>query len=436
MVQVLPMRGLCYGPGYAEASVFAPPYDVISSEQQRRLLARSPYNVVRLILGPTPGDGPWYGAAAATLARWVAEGILVRGAAPALYGYRQRFALADGRTRLRSGFIGRIRLGEWGNGVYRHEHTRTGPRLDRLRLTRATRANLSPVFGLYRDVHRELSLWLQPPAQPELAFQDDEGVEQAFWRIAEPAAIAALEEGMARREIVIADGHHRYETALAYRAERRALEGDPSALQPYDFVLMYLTAVEDPGLVILPSHRVIASPPAVNGAALLQALAADFEISSWDGKEPLTTAVGQAAGGQTSGAGERTVALGVCLGPAGTWVLRLRDLERARRAAEGYLAADLAELDGCVLQNLILGPHLHISPEALANTERVSYTIHQDEAFQRVQTGQAQAAFILNPTTVEQVWRAATQGVTMPQKSTYFYPKLLTGLILNPLDGE
>ena len=276
MVQVSPMRGLCYGPGYAEASVFAPPYDVISSEQQRRLLARSPYNVVRLILGPTPGDGPWYGAAAATLARWVAEGVLVRGAAPALYGYRQRFALADGRTRLRSGFIGRVRLGEWGNGVYRHEHTRTGPRLDRLRLTRATRANLSPVFGLYRDVHRELSPGFSCLPNQNWPSRTTRAWNRPFGVLLSPQPSPLSKKGWPGREIVIADGHHRYETALAYRAERRALEGDPSALQPYDFVLMYLTAVEDPGLVILPSHRVIASQPAVNGAALLQALAADF----------------------------------------------------------------------------------------------------------------------------------------------------------------
>ncbi len=426
MVQVLPLRGLCYGPRYAGAAVYAPPYDVIGPEEQVGLLRRSPHNVVRLILGPNAGDEHWHGAAAATLERWVAEGVLVRDALPAFYGYCQRFTLADRQVRVRCGFVGRVRLHEWGDGIYRHEHTRSAPRLDRLRLLRATHTNLSPVLGLYRDAEGELSSWLRPPARPAVSFSDDEGVEQSFWRITEPAAIAALEEAMARREIVIADGHHRYETALAYRAERRALEGDPPQAQPYDYVLMYLTAADDPGLVILPAHRVIAGEPFPEGPALLRSLEADFQVTPWDGRETLTAAIASAAHGAN--------ALGICLGSAGTWVLRLRSPEHARHAAEGQVPAELAMLDVNILQNLILRPHLGITPEVLADTERVSYTIHEGEACQQVQTGQARAAFILNPTTVEQVWQAATHGMTMPQKSTYFYPKLLTGLVLNPLE--
>ena len=428
MVEFLPLRGLCYSPKYAGPAVYAPPYDVISQDQQRRYLARSPYNIVRLILGPSPDDQGWHAEAAATLEAWASQGVLVRDPTPRFYGYRQHFTLPDGHRHVRTGCIGRMRLCAWREGVYRHEHTRTGPRIDRLRLTRATRMNLSPIFGLYYDPSGELARWLEPPAQPALDFQDEEGVRQIVWPIEDAGTIARIVQGMSNREVVIADGHHRYETALAYQAERRAAEGDPAQLRPYDYALIYLTASEDPGLCILPSHRVVAGGPTIQSRRLLPALERDFDLLPLRDSRSLSEPVAEAARG--------TVAIGLCLREAGSWVLRLKDLGIARRAAKACGSDDLAELGVCVLQNLILEPHLGISPEVLATTERVSYTIHETEARERVRSGKAQAAFILNPTTVEQVWQAAQRGMTLPQKSTYFYPKLLTGLVFNLLDEE
>jgi uncharacterized protein (DUF1015 family) len=428
MVEIAPLRGLRYSGPYSGGAVFAPPYDVISPAQQRGYLARSPYNVVRLILGPTPGDTGWYDEAAATLSRWISGGVLARDPSPVLYGYQQHFALGQGpaaRTFVRSGFVARVRLQEWGQGIYRHEQTRVAPRADRLRLMRAVGANLSPVFGLYADPQLELRPRLVPPAQAAVDYRDDEGVRQVFWPIADPAAIAALVGALATRNVVIADGHHRYETALTYRAERRALEGSPAEPQPYDYVLMYLTAAEDPGLCILPTHRVISGGPALDGSTLLPALRRDFGLEPVADPAQLVAAV--------AAAGRSGVALGACLGAAGTWVLRLKSLEAARQAAGADVADVLAELDVHVLQSLVLAPHMGISRELLATGERVSYTIDAAEACGLVAQGSAQAAFILNPTTIGQVWRAALGGVTMPQKSTYFYPKLLTGLVLNPL---
>jgi uncharacterized protein (DUF1015 family) len=431
MVETIPLRGLRYATEYATASVYAPPYDVISPAQQQQYLAHSPHNIVRLILGPSPNDDQWHGSAAVALERWRNQGILVREEQPVFYGYQQHFSLATGGVRKRSGLVGRVRLSEWGTGIYRHERTRVGPRADRLRLMQATRANLSPVFGLYHDPTGDLASWLEPPTQPEVAFRDDEGVEQIFWRIAAPEAIAALQKGLAEREIVIADGHHRYETALAYRAERRAAEGNPAGLRAYDYVLMYLTAVEDPGLCILPTHRVVAGQPPIDAQGLLRSLSGDFEVTPLAPSDSVSTAIARAAMADGQG-----VAIGLCLGLAGTWVLRLKNLERARRAAMGDVAPGLSELDVVVLQNMILGPTLGISTEALATTDRLSYTISEVEACESVQRGRAQVAFILNPTSVTQVWQAATRGTTMPQKSTYFYPKLLSGLVLNPLDED
>jgi uncharacterized protein (DUF1015 family) len=426
MVEFLPLRGLRYAPAYAGPDVYAPPYDVIFPSQQSAYAARSPYNMVRLIMGPSQEDQTWHESSRSRLEQWRAQGILTQDAIPVFYGCQQHFRLGDGQLRVRTGCIGRVRLEKWGRGIFRHEHTRVGPRADRLKLLRATRANLSPVFGLLDGGAAELERLLDPPENPQLDFWDDAGVRQVFWLIEDPATVAAITESVSRRDVVIADGHHRYETAVAYQAERRLAEGNPPETQPYDYVLMYLTASSAPGLCILPSHRVVSTRPAIDGHRLLEALSTDFYVLPWPKGSGLTDAIADAARG--------TVALGIYLRHAGAAVLCLRDLRAAQEAASRSGMDGLAELDVCVLQNLILGPHLGITPEVLAATEQVTYTISEEQARASVDAGQAQAAFILNPTTVEQVWRAARRGVTLPQKSTYFHPKLLSGLVLNPLD--
>ncbi|MHB1296075.1 MAG: DUF1015 domain-containing protein [Anaerolineae bacterium] len=427
MVDILPLRALRYGATHAVPTVFSPPYDVISPAQRAAYLARNPDNVVRLTLGPTPDDRTWYGAAREARDHWLQEGILERDVTPAFYGYQQRFHLADGCERSRTGLVALVRLSDASDGIYRHERTRLGPRVDRLMLMRAMEADMSCVWALYGDPQGDLQPHLQPPERPDLDFVFEDGVRQIFWRIDDPARVAALVQGMAGRPLMIADGHHRYETAMTYRAERRQAEGNPPEVRPYDYVLMYLTANEDPGLVLLATHRVIAPEPTIDAAALLDALHRDFEVLPAPEGRSLTEAAAEMAGS--------TVAIGACLGHAGRWILRLRSLDAALCAAAGHGAGPLAELDVNVLQYLVLGPHLGISAEVLAQGERVSYTIHEDDACGQVQRGEAAAAFILNPTTGAQVWQAADRGVTMPQKSTYFYPKPLTGLLFNPLDA-
>lgn len=431
MVDVAPLRGLRYSAEHADERVYAPPYDVIGPKRRRHLLNRSPYNVVRLILGGEPGDAAWHARAAETMARWIAEGVLVRDRSPALYGYRQHFTDPDGRSRVRTGVMGRVRLSPWGGPIRRHEYTRIGPRVDRLRLTRAVRANLSPVFGLYRDPEGSVRRVLTPPRDdrdPDLLVDvmDDEGVRHVLWRIGDLDSIAAFTAGLSEREVIVADGHHRYETALAYQAERRDAEGDPPGVRPYDYVLMYLAATEDSGLCILPAHRVVRGQNGRDPAHLLEALREDFDVASVPPGQSLSAAIAAAADG--------TVAIGACLGPRGRWVLRLKGLDRAHRGLPPEVVGGLVELDVNVLQNLILEPHLGIDTETLARTDRVAYTIDEGEACARVASGEAQVAFILNATRVEQVWSAAERGLTMPQKSTYFHPKLLSGLVINPLD--
>ena len=426
MAETLPLRGLRYAPNYNRPVAFAPPYDVISTDARAELIARDPFNIAHIDVTPAAATPDWYTQAGEQFRSWRQTGILVSDDVPAYYGYVQHFHLADGGTHTRRGLFGAVRLADWGQRIFRHEHTCSAPRADRLNLMRATQAQLSPVFGMVSDPEGRLADWLQVPQCPTVDYLDQEGTQQVFWPITEAAIIAEIREYIAPREIVIADGHHRYETALAYRQERRAAASDTALPQPNDYVLMYLTAVEDPGLIILPTHRAITTDSRVDIQALLAELAASFDIIPVTSIETLECAIRRPSA--------LPMAFGLYLGADSRWALRLRNLACAQRATDPQVSADLAGLDVSVLQNLILEPCFHIDAAGLAQGERVRYTISEGEACGWVDIGQAQAAFILNPTSLQQVWHTARHLVTMPQKSTYFYPKLLTGLVIHVLD--
>jgi uncharacterized protein (DUF1015 family) len=424
MPEIKPFRGLRFSPAHLAPEVLAPPFDVIDEPTRQRLLDGSPHNVVRIDKGPQGHDEAWYQEAADTKARWIDTGILAQDETPALYGYRQLLTL-DGVEHERTGLIAAVRLQSWGQGIHPHERTRTGDRADRLMHMRAVHANMSPVFGIFRDPEAVIEGLLAPPDELLLDQAKVDSVAQSFWRIDDPAAVALLCCLMSERDIVIADGHHRYETALAYQAERRQAEGDPAGDQPYDYVMMYLTRAEAPGLCILPTHRIIHGDGELDQERLLHSLHAEFDI------RPLWNPGNWAQ--LLSMAAQDTVALGLALRDMGNYVLQLRDPERLRALAPG-LPQELARLDVTILENLILGPHLGISAESLAAGERVTYTVDAEVALEAIKSRQAQAAFLLNSTSVDQIWQVATHGMTMPQKSTYFYPKLLTGLVIYPLD--
>ncbi|MHB9034120.1 MAG: DUF1015 domain-containing protein [Anaerolineae bacterium] len=421
MVEMLPFRGVRYAPDYARPEVFAPPYDVISQEMRSRYTALSPYNITHIDVTPEHAGVEWYPQAAEKLNSWRNQAVLVSDSEPTYYGYVQYFNLPDGSAYARYGLFALVRLANWGDGIYRHEFTRAAPRADRLNLMRATKAQLSPVFGMLHDPHLQLRTWLQPPEVPAVDYVDAEGTRQVFWPITETGAIEAIRSFLAAKEIVIADGHHRYETALAYRDERRAAGGNPAVPQPYDYVLMYVTALQDPGLCILPTHRVVVVPDLPLIAQLRDRLARNFDVSP--------AAPGQTLEQQIRPLGEESITLGAYLGRNNRWICKLRNAKAPGTAGQ----ADKIELDVAVLQNLILEPILGINAEVLKGGDRVFYTISESEACARVDSGQAQAAFILNPTRLDQVWNSARMLQTMPQKSTYFYPKLLTGLVIHSL---
>jgi len=422
MAEIRPFCGLRYGPAHDLSLVTSPPYDVISPQQRLEFLERSPHNIVAITLGPKEMNAQaWYDRAAGIKRDWIADGVILRDSEPALYGYSQVFGLPQGTRLTRTGFVACVRLRPWGQGIHRHEFTRKGPRADRLALIKAMRANTSPIFGLYRDPNRDIARLLCPPDSAQ-RFGND-GVEHVFWPISDQAITQTIVTAMAQRDIVIADGHHRYETALAYSEYCRRQEPAAGGLAS-DYVMMYLNAIEDPGLLVLACHRVINDWP-IDVASLLRGLSADFELLPAPQGRTLSDLIAPTEDG---------ILLGAILPDKSRWILRLRDRQRALEAARGHSDPMLATLDVAALQNLVLEPHLGIDANILSSTGHVTYTIDEDLAHHAVCSGEASAAFIINATTLEQVWETALAGMTLPQKSTFFTPKLQTGLVFNSLE--
>ena len=394
MAVVRPLRALRYDPATVGdvGRVLAPPYDVISPAEQEELHGRSPHNVVRLILPKAADRGA---AAARQLREWIDARVLVRDETPAVYLYSQRFTLADGSTHRRDGVLCRLRLEDFAAGVVRpHERTLPGPKADRLALFRATGANLSPIFGLYSRPGERVRELLGAAALGAPAV-DVDGWHQ-LWTVSDAAAVARFQEALASETIFIADGHHRYETALAYRDENPGVD-------EARYVLAYLANMEEEGVVILPTHRLVPRPLRLAPDALEARLRETFELTP-------------APRGRRRD-GEIDVVLRdrrwrLVARPAAT--ARLRDVPPAVRA-----------LDVALLHGAILEPLLGLTAEDLEFT-------HDDiEAIEAVEQGRAHAAFLLNAPTMHAVRDVCLAGEVMPQKSTYFYPKLATGLVLS-----
>ncbi len=422
MPMIIPFRGVLYDERRVPlASVVAPPYDVISPEQQSALYDRHPNNVVRLILGR---EEDRYRAAAAALGDWLQQGILVRDALPAFYVLHQRFHDRLGRERVRKGFIGLCRIEEFEKKiVLPHEKTLAKPREDRFELFKATHANFSQVFGLYADPEHRLDPHLtaatrRPPAV-EVEF---EGVMNRMWRLTGREYLHAIQLAMREKQVLIADGHHRYETALAYREWRRSQNPGHTGSEPYNYVMMYLTNMDDEGLVVEPTHRVVHSLPAFDASAFLPALDSLFDVTRYAADAELEQALSSS----------EHPAFGLRLaGTEDAFLLTLKEGIRISEAIPDDLPPELKELDVVLLHSVILRDMLGITPEAQEQKLNLRYVQGLTAAFDQVRNGSAQLAFALRATPIEQVKGAARAGQTLPQKSTFFYPKLLSGLVLN-----
>lgn len=437
MADVRPVPGIRYAATENLAALVTPPYDVISPEAQERYYARDPHNIIQLELGRDElGDDSLnnkYTRAATFFAEWRLEGVM-RQDAPSLYVYEQTFSVADAERR-RMGLLARVRLEPWdARVILPHERTMSKPKDDRLKLFHACAANLSPLMSLYDDPDQELSAILNEATTgaPDADFADDAGERHRLWRLDDPALAATVAAFFAPRQLYIADGHHRYETSLTYRDEVRAERKETFADDATDFVLMSLTAIEDPGLVVLPTHRILKNVSSDDLAALPERLERHFTLTPLEGDstEEWRAALVEARANAPS------IAL---VTSDHVWLATLNEAGRAAMAkvtVEGETPGTAWQgLDVAVLQALVFGEALGVTPEDVRAGDRVTYTRDAEAAVNAVRAGSdgASLAALLNPTPPGAMRDVAQAGDRMPQKSTYFYPKLITGLVINPL---
>jgi uncharacterized protein (DUF1015 family) len=454
MADISPFAGLRYATERVGdvASVLCPPYDVINEDERRELEARHPENVVRLEL-PRGIDDARYTTAARLLGSWISEGIVRAEAREAFYLYEQQFSYpatvggsplrpamdsaaqspaastrSGGERYTRRGFFAAVRLEPFERRVVLpHEKTLSAPKEDRKRLLRATHTQISPVFGLYRDAGGAARGLLEQAATgaPAVDATTADGVRHRLWVITAPAAVDGLRTLLADKQILIADGHHRYETMLGLAPEMRPLDVAAGAAAS-DHAMMFLARAEDPGLLVLPTHRMVKDLPDFSFDGLIAAAAAAFDIAHGDE----TTA--EAIEARLAREGDKRVVFAVRAPgrPSTIWMTLKAILDLSALGPP-----TLRNLDVTVLHGVILGPLLAIDAEALANQSFLTYTHDTAEALGRVERGEIQAAFFMNATKVEQVLAACEAGSVLPQKSTYFLPKLATGLVMYSLEG-
>ena len=412
MAEVVPFKGVLFNvPQISDVSgedLLAPPYDIITPEYKEELYEKSPYNIVRIDFGrELPGDDSVenkYTRAKQSLDAWLKEQVLVTSPSPCFYSYEISYALHGKEQRLR-GFLGLVRLEELGKGnIHPHECTHSKPKKDRLDLMRICSANISPIFSLYNSPDKTTSSMLAEinKTEPYIEAKDSDGSVHRLWTIQDSSSISIIMNELADKAIFIADGHHRYETALEYQREMREKEGPSDTANPCDYVLMFLANMSDEGLTILPTHRLVKNIP----HDALESLSTDFEIREMRGHFNIADSI----------AGKRDV-FGLYKGSDSWYKLSYR--------GEGISDAPpaLKDLDVTILHELIF--------KKLGIYENIAYEMDVDKCISLVREGNFGAAFFLNSTRVEDVERVALASLRMPPKSTYFYPKLLTGLVLN-----
>ena len=442
MAELVPFRGIRYAAsrGRALGQLLAPPYDLISLEQRDELLNRSPHNVVHLTLGEVrSGDSAQvnrYTRAADAWRAWQAEGVLRADPAPSLYPLEQTFWAPDGRQLTRRGFMAAVRLSEFSEGIIvPHEKTHAAPKADRLAILKTVGANLSPLFGLYRDEAGATARALDAAcaAEPAAETDSDDGVHHRLWRVDDPALVGALQALVQDQKIFIADGHHRYETALVYRRWLEEQTPGLPAFGGHHYIQMFLCPMSDPGLVIFPTHRLLFGLRDFSLAGLLVKLAPYFSVVTVE--ESLRKPVGRAwaIARLSEHANKSTSFLMVAAEDQKARILTLRDdapLDGVPLPAN----KTLRDLDVTVLHSLVFQHLLGLSPASQEQQENLTYVRDAGEAVNRVLSGEHPVGFLLNPTPMWQLEAVGEDGETMPQKSTLFAPRLQSGLVMRAID--
>mgnify|MGYP005839382421 CR=1 FL=1 len=451
MAFIAPFRAVRYNQEKAGDinEVVSPPYDVIDAQAQAALTARNPHNMIRLDLSKNVKaegmNSERYAGAAELFAKWLEEKILLREELPSFYLYEVDYRVPDGRVLTRRGFLGRVRLAEFSQGVVKpHEKTFAGVTSDRLKLLDACQAQFSPIFSLYSDPEGEVMELLEQARSEEPLYRaaDQDGCEHRLWVVSDPEVLRRVQEEFREKALYIADGHHRYTTALQYRALVREREGKLDPDSAANHTMMYLCGMEDPGLSVLPTHRLLRLPGTRSADGVLAELREDFlveEIDTGSRESLLAETFGRMADGLS--AGQNTCFGFYHPGEDRCFLLTLKDGVMAREASQRPPA--LQELDVVVLSDLIIDRLPDLDKSRCVQGDLIDYFSDPDEALDVAlkesrksrQNGEALTPllFLMNATRVEQVRRVADEGLVMPHKSTFFYPKVLTGLAINPL---
>jgi uncharacterized protein (DUF1015 family) len=435
MIRIAPFRGLFYNQKKVRdlSKVVAPPYDVISKEEQERLYKKSPYNFIRLDLSQEPDS---YSAVAQLLSEWLATGIFERDETPAIYFLSHRFKLKSGEQKIRDGFLALTELQDLSSGAIRpHEKTLDAPKEDRLKLMLACHAQLSPIFTLYsqpkQSINRMLAVEVEG-VEPFMEIEQDNGEQCRLWHIANAELIEKVQQEMSDQQLLIADGHHRYEATVSYRDWMRRERGQWNGREAFNFIMAYFANINDDNVVILPTHRLVRGYAHKPFLELEEALQTYFYVEQHpktpEGKISFLKAL------KTAAKKHRVIGASFKRDPRYV-ILRLKNKRIMQRLAKD-LSAPLRELDVSTLHLLILEHILGMTPDEQVKGENIRYSQDEDLVLQSLEKEDYQAAFILNATKAAEIQTIVAGGEKMPQKSTYFYPKLLSGLVVNKIEPD
>jgi len=426
MTRIKPFNALYFDQSKAGSisRLVSPPYDVISPEESKALRALSPYNTIHIELGE-PGDGAFYERAAGLIEAWLKDGVLKRGARPSIYFCGTEFSFHMGgkaRRAARRGFFALLGVSDYEQGeVLRHEHTLKGPKQDRLQLLRAARANISPIFVLYADPGLSLISALEnaKPSEPAFNFAEANGSEHKLFGISDQTMIRMAVDALQQKKVYIADGHHRYETALNFCRELSEKK-DPLA-QAAGWVMAYFCPIEDPGLVIFPYHRLVRELPPDRSSGILDRVKPNFSVKliaeHFDRKSAASVF-------KTLDSARKDRIVIMIDGSRQTWLLKLKK----------QLGGKFKEkLDVEIFKELILEQALRVTQQEVAEKNYLAFETKEELVIKRLEAEDFRFAFLLRPISVMKVVERAERGEVMPQKSTYFYPKLPSGLVFRKL---
>ena len=426
MIEVIPFHGLLYDTAtHPLIEVTAPPYDVIPPALQESLYQKNPHNIVRLILGKEfSTDSEMdnrYIRASKTFRQWQEEGVLVRDSQPGFYLYSQEYEFEGGKF-CRTGFFARVKTEAFSKGnILPHEFTLAKAKTDRTHLLNACHANFSPIFGLYSDPEGNIDSLLKDDGKLEpVSVIDDGSVVHRIWRLNNASVCQKISDRIRDKKIYIADGHHRYETALAFA------EANQEKVEDCSHVMMFLTNMDSDSMSIFPIHRVAKSPQPFDRESFLQKVGEYFDIAPWSG--PLN---GTEVKSRLQELGNKQITFCTYMGKDHTYTLTVKDPRNVLPLLDSNEPKDMQILDVMQLHAILFRHILKIDTREIAGQQYVSYKVNSDEAMGLVDSGESDVAFFMNPTLIDQVRRLAEKGIRLPQKATFFYPKLLSGLVIN-----